>query len=225
MATDAKDLEQAKQIEEAHATADNLWNDGDRAPFFLTASGTFRQGTQKAFELLFNVPADGDFFATRFNLYLAVKRVSTSDPNLSDRAYKAVDWTVSADRRAGSGTAFPLAPTMASALFDIRGPDGAYSNLPLTVASAFSARRGLPMAFSARASALVSAYPVSGLAFAVDELMRRGTATTVKVTPTFSRRAAAGSAFVLEYRVQGVFTGFKRVKAFVGAGFPFTLTR
>ena len=218
----AKDLEQAKVLDDLITQANSLVNEGDRVPFFLTASGTFTQGSQKAFEMVFNVPADGDFFATRLNLLLEARLTSTVSPELNDRGYRPVDWTCAADRRNGAAN-FPLSPTMANALFEMRTADGPYSNLPVAITSVYSARHGIPMWQDTRASPLVSTYN-SGLDFPVDEVMRRGTATTIKVTPLFSVRSTVTTS-VLEYRVQGVFTGFKRVKAFAGEGFPFTLTR
>lgn len=208
--------------------ASSLYDEGDRAAMFLQVHRTFAQGEATASELVFNVPSDADFFATRLNLYIEARILSLSSPKTETEAtYRPVDWTCTADINQFVSGVFPFSPTAVNVLFEMRNDDGPYQNLPTSVLSAFSQRQGLEMWFNQRVSPLVSAY-LGGLDFPVDEWVRRGTAVVVKVTPTFVTNPPTpvlGVSEKIEYRVRGVLTGYKRVKAFKTDAYPLTLER
>lgn len=211
--------------------AASLLNDGDRVAYFTPAAVVFAQSEPAASEMVFNIPTDADFFGTRINFYPEARIVSQTSPVFETEAtYRPVDWTCTPDMAANQSGGYltVLSYGAVNCLFEIRNEDGPYQNLPVSIASAFSSRYGLPMNLNVRAGPQVSAY-LGGIDFPIDEFVRKGSAITVKITPTFVPRAAApiNPAVLekLEYRIRGVFIGYKRVKSFKSESYPLTLTR
>ena len=172
-------------------------------------SDTFLTGENTEIELAFNVPSDGDFFGMRLNFFLQSRTYSLLNPlTATDLTFRPADWTVVNYRTSPSAAEVNPRPVRdASAVILLRDEDGQFSSNALGMWFFYSAKWGAPV-FDGQDTPY-SAW-TSGMDFDVSWRIRRGTTLTAKVTPTFSRVVAATEK--TQFRVAGVFQGYKRVK-------------
>lgn len=195
-------LDEIKQIEGLLKRAEKLVAEGVRMPAYLQASYVYAQGEDAVGELVFNVPTDYEFYGRKLNLYLQSRTISLTSTE-SDLTFRPSEWLSTNDYPVGG-------VKRASCTFDIRDSmNGAAQNLPVTIASAFSARHGVAFFAGVGTEKLpVSAYP-GALVFPVDYFLKPGQSLTVKVSPTFSRAGTENER--QEFRVSGVLQGYKEV--------------
>lgn len=183
-------------------------DDGDRAAYYIHDDFTFTTGSKAEQDLILTNPFDAAFYGKRLDLYLDRRLVDESGAGNSELTFRPVDWTATNDVGQPSLVAFKDV----NAVFTVRTPDGSYSNAPLAISHAFSARQGV-YKFTP-----VSAY-LGGLDFHRDYVVPRGEAMTVRVSSIYTKALEGGGKIpddtsVPEYRVTAVLQGYKRVRAF-----------
>lgn len=185
----------------------------DRVLHWLQDSFTFQQGQNTVQNLVFNVPKGYDFEAARFNCYVEVRKLVTSDPNGagSDRVFRPTQWfTSQAVEESYGGN--PSADAVLELSYST--PDGStrrYQNAAFWVAQTFSdytnANGVIPVWQYTRTES------PAGMVFDPFYLLARGSTLTCRVTPVFSRPSPSVLAdeFIYEYRIRGVLEGYKRL--------------
>lgn len=197
--------------------AAELIDDGDRAWYVISgASGTFDHGKNNAVQVVFNVPADADFYGMCLNLYYQYRVIDRADPTQSDRTFRPCIWTSWACTvtdffgtneanagHEGNGTVMIQD--------DAAGP---YQNAAFSVASMYSTPYGIP---GGQGSIPMTLYP-GALRFHRPYFIGRGKAVTLVYTPLFTSQFNLGLAedttLAMQFRVFGLFDGYKKVTAF-----------
>lgn len=204
----------ARELDALTVRAFALEADGDRVPYFLRASVVFNVLQNTSGEIVFNVPMDAHFYGRRLNLFLSGRVVSTAPatPFLTELTYRPVDWTSVGFALGGAG--IDASEKVANCVFHISDSvREAYQRAPIAIMSAFSGRVVNPIALNANAQLPIAPF-VGGLDFHTDYVLRRGSTMTVRITPSFSFWAGAVDASdTFQYRVMGVFQGYKKAKA------------
>ncbi len=203
MSQEAQALKLVEKIDNLLDRVSYIIDDGDRAPIFLRGQMTFVTGETPSTDMIFNIPKDADFFGERLNLYLQRRVTSLTAPaTATEKTFRPVCWTTVCDITSLNG-----AIKDATATFEITDSmNGPYASAPMSIKSAWSQRVGVP-----QAGPSISSY-IGGLDFVVPYHIKRGHTLTVKVSPIFSR--FNNETTKNEYRVVGVLTGYKKVKAF-----------
>lgn len=203
----------AKELDGLLARALSLEADGDRVPYFVRSSVVFDVVQNTTGEMVFNIPTDAHFYGRRINLFLASRIRSTVDPALTDLTFRPVDWTTAGLVLAGGGVINPQ-DVLANSVFHISDSvRGEYQRVPIAIMSAFSTRVVNPNAVLANTEMPIAAF-IGGLDFHTDYVLRKGSTMTVRITPAFSfGPAPVVAGDVLEFRVTGIFQGFKKAKA------------
>lgn len=192
---------------------------GYKAPYMISAEGRFLLGNNDVQKLLFNVPADGDFFAERLNLYLQYRFLDVTSVAASDLAFRPCNWTSVGDTYdvlttdASSG-----ARGEANAKVSLRDDtNGKYQSAPFSVAGLYSSRFGLTGGIFAAENSMYR----GGLDFEVPMRIGRGKAAELEVTPLFSTVGAVvvqyltdNPTFRIEFRVVGLLRGYRNIRAF-----------
>lgn len=209
-----------KRIDALVSRALALADDGDRAPYFVRSNTVFRSPDNTNGEMLFNIPADADFYGKRLDLFLSARTVSTASPTLTDLTYRPVDWTPAAmlstsriESIAAANCVFFISDSMR----------GAYQLSPIAIPMAFSAR-AMNFAAGLLAGGIIPVGTpyLGGLDFHTDYVLKRGSSMSVVVTPLFSHARSDADLLnsfvsqdgdVLELRVVGLLQGYKKVKA------------
>jgi hypothetical protein len=192
---------------------------GYKAPYMISAEGRFLLGNNDVQKLLFNVPADGDFFAERLNLYLQYRFLDVTSVAASDLAFRPCNWTSVGDvydfatantSNAGTGEA--------NAKVSLRDDtNGKYQSAPFSVAGLYSSRFGLTNGVFAAENSMYR----GGLDFEIPMRIGRGKAAELEVTPQFSSTGAVvrqyltdNPTFRIEFRVVGLLRGYRNIRAF-----------
>lgn len=193
---------------------------GYKAPYMISAEGRFLLGNNDVQKLLFNVPADGDFFAERLNLYLQYRFLDVTSVAASDLAFRPCNWTSVGDVY-GAGAIFSIAPPAkaeANAKVALRDDtNGKYQSAPFSVAGLYSSRFGLTGGIFAAENSMYC----GGLDFEVPMRIGRGKAAELEVTPQFSTAGVVvrqyltdNPTFRIEFRVVGLLRGYRNIRAF-----------
>lgn len=189
-------------------------NQGYKAPVMLHAAGQFFQNQSAVQKLIFNVPADGDFFAQRLNLYLQYRIVDTTSVPGSDLTFRPCNWS-SVGHVYDSPTSLALPACNAKVAFR-DDTNGKYQSAPFNVASLYSSPFGLTQGIFAGVNTMYR----GGLDFKIPHRLGRGKAAELEVTPLYAFIAGLDAFFTAnpadraEFRVLGVLRGFKNVRAF-----------
>lgn len=192
---------------------------GYKAPYMISAEGRFLLGNNDVQKLLFNVPADGDFFAERLNLYLQYRFLDVTSVAASDLAFRPCDWTSVGDVYDFASVNTSHGTTGESnAKVSLRDDtNGKYQSAPFSVAGLYSSRFGQTGGVF---SAVNSMYR-GGLDFEVPMRIGRGKAAELEVTPLFSTAGAVvrtyltnNPTFRIEFRVVGTLRGYRNIRAF-----------
>lgn len=193
---------------------------GYKAPYMIPADGRFLLANNDVQKLMFNVPADGDFYAERLNLYLQYRFLDVSSVAASDLAFRPCNWSSVGDVY-GTGTSFDIAPpakSEANAKVSLRDDtNGKYQSAPFSVAGLYSSRFGLTGGIFAGENSMFR----GGLDFEVPMRIGRGKAAELEVTPLFSTVGATVAAYLVanptfrvEFRAVGLLRGYRNVRAF-----------
>jgi len=186
----------------------------DRVLHWLQDFFVFQQGQNTVQNLVFNVPKGFDFEAARFNLYPEI-RVVVTDPAAqgpSDLVFRPAAWFTSAGATADQVSitvdgVVELTYSMAD------GKTRRYQNAAFYVAQTFSDYVNIN-------DNLFSAYTSNqcpgGLVFDPFYLFERGSTMTCRFTPLYSGPKPVAPAIgaddrLYEYRIRGVFEGYKRL--------------
>jgi len=192
---------------------------GYKAPYMIQAEGRFLLGNNDVQKLMFNVPADGDFFAERLNLYLQYRFLDVNSVAASDLAFRPCNWTSVGDVYEGTGKSdSDGARGEANAKVSLRDDtNGKYQSAPFSVAGLYSSRFGLSGGIYASEASMFR----GGLDFEVPMRIGRGKAAELEVTPLFStvgttvgRYLTDNPTFRVEFRVVGLLRGYRNIRAF-----------
>jgi hypothetical protein len=186
---------------------------GTRAPYLLRGQSVFALGTTSVQKLTFNVPADADFNGERLNLYLQYRIIDVVTVAASDTAYRPCRWSSQADLNRGI-VGFPESNAMVSLKDEANGE---YQNAPFNVGCLYSSMYGVT---SSSLGGVVGEY-FGGLDFNVPYVVPCGKAAEMDVTPLYTSALGVTSATSymtatqrVEFRVVGMFHGYKNVRAF-----------
>jgi hypothetical protein len=191
---------------------------GYKAPYMISAEGRFLLGNNDVQKLLFNVPADGDFFAERLNLYLQYRFLDVTSVAASELAFRPCNWTSVGDVYGDGTDASSGARGEANAKVSLRDDtNGKYQSAPFSVAGLYSSRFGLSGGIFAAENSMYR----GGLDFEVPMRIGRGKAAELEVTPLFSTVGAVvvqyltdNPTFRIEFRVVGLLRGHRNIRAF-----------
>jgi hypothetical protein len=191
---------------------------GDRVYTPLVAAAEFQQGTAPSANLVFNVPADADFWAYRFMLYPYCRVIDPSGS--SEITYRPTSFTSQ-----------PLSPGItaddeysdfesqvdAEFAFIFDGREVQSTNIPAAAAYCVNVEK-----WSAPTSQLIFFHPPiwtgatqtpSGLVFDIPWFFPRGKTLTCRVTPTYLGVRTIDSR-QHQYKIVGVLEGEKRPGAY-----------
>ena len=192
---------------------------GYKAPYMIPAEGRFLLANNDVQKLMFNVPADGDFYAERLNLYLQYRFLDVSSVAASDLAFRPCNWSSVGDvYDFSSVNTSHGAAAEANAKVSLRDDtNGKYQSAPFSVAGLYSSRFGLTGGIYAGENSMFR----GGLDFEVPMRIGRGKAAELEVTPLFSTAntvvtayLTANPTFRIEFRAVGLLRGYRNVRAF-----------
>lgn len=186
---------------------------GYKAPYTARAAGTFLLLQNTVLKLMFNIPADGDFYAERLNLFLQYRIIDVTSALASDRAFRPCNWS-----SVGDVVASTVLRGNSNAKISFRDDtNGKYQSAPFNVSALYSSRFGLTTGSFAGANTMFR----GGLDFEIPQRIARGKAAELEVTPMYSAMGATVNAFLarnasnrIEFRVLGALRGYKNVRAF-----------
>lgn len=220
-------LERASQA----ASQTRALRSGDRVYTPLIVSAEFDQGVASAANLVFNVPADTDFWAYRFMLYPYCKTVDPAGGASPDLVFRPTTWTsqpYSPGFLPADGTNTDIhAQVDAVFAFVFDGKEIQNANIPAAAAYSstmekWGARSGPTVDFAALLSGISSSFrqpqwcgatqTPSGMVFPVPMFIPRGKSLTCRVTPTFLAKRVSDTR-QNRYKIVGVLEGEKRVGA------------
>lgn len=202
------------------ASAVRVLRSGDRVYTPLVASAEFSQGSAPAANLVFNVPADADFWAYRFMLYPYCRVVDPTGETPSEVAYRSTSWTA----QPNSPGVVLVPDTMnsdfesqvdAEFAFIFDGREVQSTNIPAAAAYCVNIEKwsalqipgaGLPIWTAA------SQTP-SGMVFDIPWFMPRSKTLTCRITPTYLGTRTIDSR-QHQYKIVGVLEGEKRPGAY-----------
>jgi hypothetical protein len=187
---------------------------GDRVYTPLVASAEFDEGAAAAANLIFNVPADADFWAYRFLLYPYCKVVDPIGGTPPDVSFRPTSWT---------GEPFAPGIQIASRYSDFEsqmdavfafifdGKEIQNANIPASAAycvtmDKWGERTGFGNAWEA------ALQTPAGLVFDIPQFIPRSRSFTARVTPTYLGKRTI-DARKHRYKVVGVLEGEKRAGA------------
>ncbi len=205
----------SRELDRVGREAAALNDDGDRAWYLLPGtSAAFRLGQDKAVQVTYNVPADADFYGMSMNLYYQYRIIDPTDATNNDRAFRPCVWSNWANTVVGSASKAAPNPGhegngTVSIQDDATGP---YQDAPFSVTSMYSAPYGVPQG---QLGAPVSLYP-GALRFHRPYFVGRGKAVGLLYTSLFTSafNLDLAEGLTTEYRVVGIFDGYKKVTAF-----------
>jgi hypothetical protein len=220
----ARALKQGEDIAELSHMADERMRTRrdapDRVLHYLQDYFVFNQSQNPTGSMVFNIPSGHAFEAVRFMIFPEVKSVTTdvAGTGPDDLVYRPTDW-------ASAGVAvFANSSVDALVEFSYTAPNGQerkYQNKPFFVAQCFSSPMNVNMRLVKQGLATGS-YALyagnqygRGLEFDPFLEIMSGTAISAQVTTLYSgNKQTAGYAAdsrQYEYRIRGVFEGYKRV--------------
>ena len=200
---------QLRQIADAGARVRRVAGGYDSVPVFLSAAYTTYQVANTAGDLVLNVPAEADFIGRRLFVSAAKRAASRGQPSpVTEYTFRGIDWSNIGEETTPIGV---MAETVCGAVELTEASGRKYQSAPLNAAVCFPQRRGIRQGVSR--AYIMSAY-AGGLRFPDGYWLRRGTALTVRFTPTYTSAALPGglAGQVFEYRFTATFFGSKIVR-------------
>jgi hypothetical protein len=215
----------ARLLERAKQAADTVraLRSGDRVYTPLIASAEFQQGTAASANLVFNVPADADFWAYRFMLYPYCRVIDPTGATPSDVAYRPTSFTAQPNSPGivDSTTLSDFETQMdAEFAFIFDGKEVQSTNIPAAATYCVNVEKwsALPIpGFNLPIWTAATQTP-SGMLFDVPWFFPRGKTLTCRVTPTYlgvrtiDLESAPGRQN--QYKLVGVLEGEKRPGAY-----------
>lgn len=206
------------------ANAVRILRGGDRVYTPLVASAEFQQGSAAAANLVFNVPADADFWAYRFMLYPYCRVIDPTGATPSDVAYRPTSYTsqpndpgISFNAQQG-GDFQTLMDAEFAFIFD--GRELQSTNIPAAATYCVNIdkwRRVPNLGFETAGFTGATQTP-AGMVFDIPWFFPRGKTLTCRVTPTFlAVRTIDIEEFPgrqHQYKIVGVLEGEKRPGAY-----------
>lgn len=224
----------AKLVERAQRALANTrgLRGGDRVWTPLTASAEFSQGSAPAKTLIFNVPADADFWAYRLMLYPYCKVIDPINGTPDEIVYRSTSF---AGESGSSGVGDPDDTytdfdTLVDGSFAIIREGKEWQNIEAPFSAAYCCGYDKWVAKNSTAAAS-AVYPwgsasqtPGGLVFDIPEFIQRGGSLSVRLTPTLLgirtieetiTRDAAPITIIRQhqYKIVGVLEGEKKVGA------------
>jgi len=189
---------------------------GDRVYTPLVAAAEFQQGTAAAANLVFNVPADADFWAYRFMLYPYCRVVDPTGAVPSEVAYRPTSYT-----------AQPNSPGITTDLTDFEsqvdaefafifdGRETQSTNIPAAATYCVDIEKWstLPAPGASLPIWTAATQTPSGMVFDIPWFFPRGKTLTCRVIPTYLGIRTIDSR-QHEYKIVGVLEGEKRPGAY-----------
>lgn len=205
------------------ANAVRMLRGGDRVYTPLVASAEFQQGSAAAANLVFNVPADADFWAYRFMLYPYCRVVDPTGSTPSDVAYRPTSFTAQANSPGiviGNSLSDFETQMDAEFAFIVDGREIQSTNIPAAAAYCTNIEKWSALAIPGFTLTLWTAatQTPSGMVFDIPWFFPRGKTLTCRVTPTYlgtrtiDLETAPGRQN--QYKVVGVLEGEKRPGAY-----------
>lgn len=191
---------------------------GDRVYTPLVASAEFQQGTAAAANLVFNVPADADFWAYRFMLYPYCRVVDPTGAVPSEVAYRPTSYT-SQPNSPGISTGLSDFESQVDAefAFIFDGRETQSTNIPVSATycvnvEKWSTLSNAPFALNDPIWTAATQTP-SGMVFDIPWFFPRGKTLTCRVIPTYLGIRTIDSR-QHQYKIVGVLEGEKRPGAY-----------
>jgi len=216
----------ARLLERAQRAAQNVrgLRSGDRVYTPLPASAEFSQGAAPSANLIFNVPADADFWAYRLLLYPLCKVVDPVNGTPSETTFRETTWSsVYGDPGfvPNPATLYTDINTLADATFALIYEGKEYQNIDTPVSAAYCVDMLKWVGASRWGGA--SQTP-SGMVFDVPLFLARSKSLVCRVTPTFlGIRTIEEPALIDDvevdivrqhrYKIVGILEGEKKVAA------------
>jgi hypothetical protein len=220
-----------KLLERAKAAAQRprALRSGDRVWTPLISSVEFVQGTAASANMVFNVPADTDFWAYRFTLYPYCKVIDPVNGTPDDVVYRPTSFT---GQPANPGmpalsTDFSDIENQVDAVFGFISGGKEMQNVNIPAAAAYSTTMGKwvqATLVNVQQWGAVHSTP-GGMVFDIPWFFPRGRAITCRVTPTYLGIRTITEEVLIDavptdivrqhkYKLIGVLEGEKRVGAF-----------
>lgn len=189
---------------------------GYKAPYMVPAEGRFLLANNDVQKLMFNVPADGDFYAERLNLFLQYRFLDVSSVAASDLAFRPCNWSSVGDVYSMFSPGQHRGE--ANAKVSLRDDtNGKYQSAPFSVAGLYSSRYGLADGGHAGVNSMFR----GGLDFETPMRIGRGKAAELELTPLYSTVSSTVSTYLtdnptfrVEFRAVGLLRGYRNVRAF-----------
>lgn len=205
------------------ANAVRVLRGGDRVYTPIVSSAEFSQGSAATANLVFNVPADADFWAYRFMLYPYCRVIDPTGATPSDIAYRPTSFTAQPNDPGISGGAQGsdfqvLMDAEFAFIFD--GRETQSTNIP--VAAAYCCNidkwRIFPNFPTSAPRFTGATQTASGMVFDIPWFFPRGKTLTCRVTPTYlgvrTVELEESPGRQNQYKIVGVLEGEKRPGAY-----------
>lgn len=214
-------LERARRA----ANATRVLRSGDRVYTPLVASAEFQQGAAAAANLVFNVPADADFWAYRFMLYPYCRVVDPTGATPSEVAYRPTSFTSQPNSPGIVDSEIKISDFEtqidAEFAFIFDGREVQSTNIPVSATYCVNVEKWSTLPVPALALPIWTAatQTPSGMVFDIPWFFPRGKTLTCRVTPTYLGVRTIDAALEQpakqnQYKIVGVLEGEKRPGAY-----------
>ena len=201
------------------ASAVRMLRSGDRVYTPLIASAEFAQGNSASANLVFNVPADADFWGYRFMLYPYCRVIDPTGEDPSEVAYRSTSWTVQPNSpgiTASPGQATDFETQVdAEFAFIFDGRETQSTNTPAAATYCADIEKWSNIFTTAPSNAVWTAatQTPSGMLFDIPWFLPRNKTLTCRITPTYLGVRTIDSK-QHQYKIVGVLEGEKRPGAY-----------
>jgi len=202
---------------------------GDRVWTPLTSEVEFVQGTAASANMVFNVPADADFWSYRFTLYPYCKVIDPVNGTPDEVVYRPTSFT-SQPMTPGlvDASTYSDVETQVDLVFAFIAGGKELQNVNIPAAAAYSTAMGKWGGSSAGGGDGLwggALQAPGGMVFDIPWFLPRGRAITCRITPTYLGKRTIEETVTLnavptvitrqhKYKIRGVLEGEKRVGAF-----------
>lgn len=218
----------ARLLERAKTAADavRVLRSGDRVYTPLVAAAEFQQGTAASANLVFNVPADADFWAYRFMLYPYCRVIDPTGATPSDVAYRPTSFTSQPNSPGivpvgGFASSDFECQVDAEFAFIFDGREVQSTNIPAAATYCVNIEKWstLPVPGLALPIWTAATQTPAGMVFDIPWFFPRGKTLTCRVTPTYLGVRTIDEALESptkqnQYKIVGVLEGEKRPGAY-----------
>lgn len=204
---------------------------GDRVFTPLVQAAEFQQGQAPSRNLVYNVPADADFWAYRFSLFPYCKVVDPQNGTPDEITYRPTSFTGQSESPGAAavvaGDAYTDFDTLVDGRFAFIFKGDELQNIDIPMAAAYSQGIGKWLPTAATSPVPIwggSTSQPGGFVFDIPFFIPRGKNLTVRLTPTYlgvrsiieTIPAGGGTEITRQhkYKLIGVLEGEKKVQAF-----------